>query len=62
MDLEYTLIDCATGLIHGPYETFLQARARAEDFEGWEIINHLGNLIDWSPIPSTVLTANQNAA
>ena len=29
MDLEYTLIDCATGLIYGPYETFLpSARAR----------------------------------
>ena len=23
MNLEYTLIDCATGLIYGPYETFL---------------------------------------
>ena len=30
MDLEYTLIDCATGLIYGPYETFLQARERAD--------------------------------
>jgi hypothetical protein len=26
MDFEYTLIDCTTDLIHGPYETFLQAR------------------------------------
>jgi hypothetical protein len=62
MDLEYTLIDCATGLIHGPYETFLHARERAEGFERWEIINHLGNLIDWSHIPSTVLTATEQAA
>ena len=62
MDLEYTLIDCATGLIHGPYETFSQARDRAEDFEQWEIINREGNLIDWSTIPSTVLTATEQAA
>jgi len=31
--LEYTLIDCSTHLIYGPYETFVQARGRAEDFE-----------------------------
>ena len=47
MDLEYTLIDCATGLIYGPYETFRQARERADDFERWEIINRVGNLTDW---------------
>jgi hypothetical protein len=62
MDLEYTLIDCATGLIYGPYETFLQARECAESFERWEIINRAGNLIDWSPILSTVLTATEQAA
>lgn len=62
MDFEYTLIDCATDLIYGPYETFLQAHERAEGFERWEIINRLGNLIDWSPIPSTVLTATEQAA
>ena len=57
MDLEYTLIDCATGLIYGPYETFRQARERADGFERWEIINRVGNLVDWSPTPSTVLRA-----
>jgi len=62
MDLEYALIDCATSLIYGPYETFLQARERAEDFARWEIINRVGNLVDWSPTPSTVLTATQHAA
>ena len=62
MDLEYTLIDCATGLIYGPYETFPQAFERAEDFEQWEILNRDGNLVDWSPTPSTVLTAIQHAA
>ena len=62
MDLEYTLIDCATGLIYGPYETFRQAREPAEDFERWEIIIRVGNLVDWSPTPSTVLTATQHAA
>jgi hypothetical protein len=62
MELEYTLIDCATGLIYGPYKAFLQARERAEGFERWEIINRAGNLIDWSPTPSTVLTATKQAA
>ena len=62
MELEYTLIDCATDLIYGPYETFLQARERAQGFERWEIINRVGNLIDWSPTPSTVLTATEQAA
>ena len=62
MDLEYTLIDCATGLIYGPYETFTQAFERAEGFEQWEILNRDGNLVDWSPTPSTVLTAIQHAA
>ena len=62
MDLEYTLIDCATSLIYGPYETCLQARERAEGFERWEIINRVGNLVDWSRTPSTVLTATRQAA
>jgi hypothetical protein len=62
MDLEYTLIDCTTGLTYGPYETFHQARETAEGLERWEIINRLGNLVDWSPIPSTVLTATELAA
>jgi len=46
-DLEFTLIDCATGLIYGPFETFHQARDRAEEFATWEILNHAGDLIDW---------------
>ena len=62
MDLEYTLIDCAAGLIYGPYETFFQARERAEGFERWEIINREGNLVDWSPTSSTVRTAIEQAA
>jgi hypothetical protein len=62
MDFEYTLIDCATGLIYGPYETCLQARNRAEGFERWEIINHVGDLVDWNPTPSTLLTATVRAA
>jgi hypothetical protein len=49
MELEYTLIDCSTSLIYGPYETFNQAREHAEEFEPWEIINREGNLVDWSP-------------
>jgi hypothetical protein len=62
MELQYTLIDCSTGLIYGPYETFNEARERAEGFERWEIINRVGNLIDWSFTPSTVLTATERAA
>lgn len=62
MDLEYTLIDCATGLIYGPYETFLHAREWAESFDQWEIIDRGGNLIDWSPTPPTVQTATKQAA
>jgi hypothetical protein len=62
MELEYTLIDCSTGLIYGPYETFVQARERAEDFERWEIINCEGKLVDWSPTPSTVAPATEQAA
>jgi hypothetical protein len=61
MDLEYTLIDCATGL-YGPYETFLQAREWAEGFGQWEIIDRAGNLIDWSPTLSTILTTTKQAA
>jgi hypothetical protein len=60
--LEYTLIDCSTRLIYGPYENFVQARGRAEDFERWEIINCEGNLVDWSPTPWTVVTATEQAA
>ena len=62
MDLEYTLIDCATGLIYGPYETFLQARERAEDFEQWEILNRDGNLVDWSLRPKAAVPARAEAA
>jgi hypothetical protein len=62
MDLEYTLINCATGLVYGPHGTFHQARERAEEFKRWEIINRKGNLVDWSPTPSTVLTATGQAA
>ena len=62
MEFDYTLIDCSTGLIYGPYETFYQARERAANFERWEIINREGNLIDWSPTPSIVLAATEQAA
>jgi hypothetical protein len=53
-ELGYTLIDCVTDLIYGPYETFNQARGHAEDFERWEIINQEGNLVDWGPKPEAV--------
>ena len=62
MELGYTLIDCSTGLIYGPYETFNQARQHADNFEQWEIINRDGNLVERSPTPSNVLTATEQAA
>jgi hypothetical protein len=62
MDLEYTLIDCSTGLIYGPYETFAQARDRAERFEFWEILNRVGHLVDWSPKPKAVAPVGAEAA
>ncbi len=62
MNFEYTLIDCATDLIYGPYETYHQARERAESFERWEVINRAGNLVDWSHTSSTVLIEIEQAA
>ena len=35
MELEYTLIDCSTSLIYGPYETFDQARGQARREPGF---------------------------
>jgi hypothetical protein len=62
MELEYTLIDCSTGLIYGPYETFNEARERAEGFEFWEILNRVGHLVDWSPKPKAVAPSSAEAA
>jgi hypothetical protein len=53
----YTLIDCATDLIYGPYETFDQARGHADDFATWEILNGDDNLVDWSPPRETAAKA-----
>ena len=47
--MEYTLIDCTTGTVHGPFGTFKQARGRAEDFAQWEILDGNFGLVDWSP-------------
>ncbi len=57
MDLEYTLIDCATGLIYGPYETFLQARERAGDPEylSIETERNCRRIADVPPPPKTLL-------
>jgi hypothetical protein len=53
----YTLIDCATDLIYGPYETFDQARRHADDFATWEILNGGGTLVDWSLAHETAAKA-----
>jgi hypothetical protein len=50
-DLDFTLIDGATGLVCGPYDSFDQARERADDFATWEILNADGDLVDWSRPP-----------
>jgi hypothetical protein len=39
----------AGGLIYGPYETFLQVRERAENFEQWEILNRDGTIPEQEP-------------
>jgi hypothetical protein len=62
MELEYTLIDCSTGLIYGPYETFNRAREYAENFASWEILNRDGDLVDWSPKPKAAAPASAEAA
>ena len=47
---EYTLIDCATGLSHGPFELVDRARqcAEVDNIAKWEIINRDGKLVAWS--------------
>jgi hypothetical protein len=62
MASEYTLIDCWTGLIYGPYDGFNQAREHAEDFASWEILNRDGDLVDWSPKPKVAAPASAEAA
>jgi hypothetical protein len=43
----YTLIDCSTDLIYGPYETFKEALDHTEQFDRWEIVTEDGDLVDW---------------
>jgi hypothetical protein len=43
----YTVIDCSTDLIYGPYETLKQAYSHTEEFDTWEIVNDDDNLVDW---------------
>jgi len=47
---EFILVDCKTGLIHGPYLTRAMARAvaEAEAFATWEIFTDGDALVDWS--------------
>jgi hypothetical protein len=47
---EYTLIDCETGLIYGPYQSCAMARAgaEAEAIATWEIFTDGDKLVDWS--------------
>jgi hypothetical protein len=46
MDPEYTLIDCATGLVYGPYQTPYKARHTAEGMATWEILDDRDELVD----------------
>lgn len=52
--MEYTVIDCDTRLIYGPYETLAEARDRVEqyDLKTWEIIDTEGRTIEWMSIKS----------
>jgi hypothetical protein len=46
---KYTLVDCKTGLIYGPFKTCAMARARAEHeaIATWDIIADDERLVDW---------------
>ena len=52
----FTLLDCQTGLIYGPYRTCVMARANAEAhaIATWEIFTDDDKLIDWSCPEQTV--------
>jgi len=50
--MEYTLVDCITNLIYGPFETLQEARHKAEDLTRWEIVNDREQVVDWSPASS----------
>jgi hypothetical protein len=54
---EYTLIDCATGLSHGPFELVDQARHRAEvgNIAKWKIINRDGELVAWTKASGSLI-------
>ena len=57
---EFTLVDCATGLIYGPYRTCPMARAHAEveAIATWEIFIDGDALVDWScPDPIALPTS-----
>lgn len=58
---EYTLIDCATDLSHGPFELVDRARHRAEigNIAKWEIINRDGKLVAWSEPEKRSIAAEQ---
>lgn len=52
--MEYTVIDCKTELVYGPYDTLAEARDRVEQYniETWEIIDAEGKVIEWTSIKS----------
>lgn len=48
----YSVIDAATDGLYGPFDRFCEARACAEAFPRYEILNDEGDLVDWrGPIP-----------
>ena len=59
---EYTLVDCETGLIYGPYETCAMARdhAEREAIATWEIIAGDEKLVDWSAPQQSKEASAQN--
>jgi hypothetical protein len=50
---EFTLVDCETGLIYGPYQSCAMARADAEAkaIAAWEIFTDDDKLLDWEGAP-----------
>jgi hypothetical protein len=46
--VEYCVIDYTNVQAYGPYETLTEAHECADTLSVWEIIDHNGQLIDWS--------------
>jgi hypothetical protein len=53
---EYTLVDCDTGLIYGPYECCAEAEAYAENYglAAWEVLDGENKIVAWGRKPNVL--------